>query len=565
MAFVSRLLSQGLQSAAKVRKNVRHQQLAFASTNSSIIDEEMNIDRELTGKCPFAGKSMAATQASGAYRDRPVNYRKAKKFDEVPKPYSLPLLGSSISVMREGGTQYLHEYIDRRHKELGPIFKDRTSAFNSIDIVFIASNKLMQHVYLNEGKHPIHLVPESWTLYNQVKNVQRGLFFMDGPEWRQLRSILEKMFLDREHISKFTSVFNEVITDLIYAWTAKSDHVTSANGETKRIALIDELEKDLYKWSIESLGAMIFGRRLGCIPSAHVLSSEFERLHEFVACVQQIFVESAKMTLIPAKYAYKFNLPMWKRFERAANGAITLARSYVEENMRNTSRSETADSVLKNLFAEKHITREMVCSIIVDLFIAAADTTSHGTQWSLYLLAKNPQCQQRLYDEINSAIKKDEIIEERHLKQLPYVRCIIKEALRLYPIAPFISRIITRDIVLGGYHVPKGKLIAMSLYTTGRDEKYFKDAQSFKPERWFRDPSKTLEERTFNAYACLPFGFGPRSCIGRRVAELQMQLLLARTVQKFKLEPECEEDINIKLRMITTPEKAIHLRFKERD
>lgn len=213
---------------------------------------------------------------------------------------------------------------------------------------------------------------------------------------------------------------------------------------------------------------------------------------------------------------------------------------------------------------------------------------------------------------------------------MPYVKAVIKEALRLYPVAPFLTRILEQDISLNGYNVPAGvsssrcsqllclrraqkgvevssaislwfflcsvfrhfeqlevsssvnalslcslrqcrlpdeyyispqKLILMSLYTTGRDPKSFPEPDSFKPERWLRE---NRADSKVDSWACLPFGLGSRSCIGRRIAEVQMQFLLARTVQQFQLELGTEGEVPIRMRLITTPENPISLKLTPR-
>lgn len=123
----------------------------------------------------------------------------------------------------------------------------------------------------------------------------------------------------------------------------------------------------------------------------------------------------------------------------------------------------------------------------------------------------------------------------------------------------------------------------MSLYTTGRDDRYFPDPDSFRPERWLRD-SETRMHGVQEPHAFIPFGVGVRSCIGRRVAEMQMQFLLTRVrrrdltlnhsdleslpphqvVQNFRLTPATDKDVAIKLRMITAPEEPIQLRLQSR-
>lgn len=102
----------------------------------------------------------------------------------------------------------------------------------------------------------------------------------------------------------------------------------------------------------------------------------------------------------------------------------------------------------------------------------------------------------------------------------------------------------------------------MSLYTTGRDPNSFADAADFRPDRWLREKRS---ESQINSWACLPFGLGSRSCIGRRVAEVQMQFLLARTVQRFEISPTQDEEVGIRMRLITTPENPISLKLTPRD
>nr|QFU80946.1 cyp315a1 [Eotetranychus kankitus] len=489
-----------------------------------------------------------------------------KPFDELPTPKSYPIVGTTLTLMAFGGAAHLHEYCDSRHKELGPIYREK---LGPTDCVFIADSSMAQKVYSNEGRFPNHLVPEAWTIYNEMTGIKRGLFFMNGPEWEKRRKGLNKVFLCQPVISDYTDDLNQVVTDVIAKWTnvvEENQFNSSFKCKHQQSGLLTQLERELYNWSIESLGTMIFGRRLGCVETSDELkckTNKIEKVHLFVQCVQQLFVESAKMTLLPARLAQRFNLPVWQRFMEAAGQALTMARGYVEENIA-ASRDDPANGsrgVLEMLLAQPRIDQEEVISIIVDLFLAAADTTSHATQWALYLLSKNPEYQQKILEQVESVVGKNGTVQAEHLKHFTLVKGVIKETLRLYPVAPFISRKLDRDIVLGGYQIPANSLLAISLYTTGRDEKYWPEAKSFKPERWVRDESN---RKIINSHASLPFGFGIRSCVGRRVAEVQMQFLLSRIIQKFYLEPGNAEDIGIKLRMITTPESPIHLRLIKR-
>jgi cytochrome P450 len=84
--------------------------------------------------------------------------------------------------------------------------------------------------------------------------------------------------------------------------------------------------------------------------------------------------------------------------------------------------------------------------------------TSHATQWALYLLARSPQSQEKLFQETQRVLSgnPDGQITEEHLSDMPFVKGVIKESLRLYPVAPFLSRVLDKDITLNGFKVPKG-------------------------------------------------------------------------------------------------------------
>lgn len=93
----------------------------------------------------------------------------------IPRPKGLPLIGTTLDLIKAGGGPKLHLYIDSRHKQLGPIF---TEALGPVKATFIADPNDMRKVFAAEGKYPVHLLPEAWVLYNKLNRSERGLFFM---------------------------------------------------------------------------------------------------------------------------------------------------------------------------------------------------------------------------------------------------------------------------------------------------------------------------------------------------------------------------------------------------
>lgn len=490
--------------------------------------------------CPFVLRN----------RDGTADNPNLKPYEAIPTAKALPLVGTTLSIVRHGGAAKMHEYIDMRHRQLGPIFREK---LGPVEAVAVSSKELASTVYLNEGRYPQHMVPEPWLIYNQMRGIQRGLFFMDGEEWYAKRSLLNRSLLNREEYPKYGKDVTGIVEDLIKRW----DALTLENG-----GVVPNLETELYNWSIETLGTIVFGRRLGCVAQpGH--SSEMEK---FVYYVQKIFGESAKMSLFSPKLAAKLRLPVWKRFEEAADNALTIARRCTEQRIEELKSVSDLKKhgVIGLLLSENKATLNEIVNIVADLIIAAADTTSHATQWALYSLAKNPECQEKLVEQINQNVPKGEIVTDEHIEKIPYLLWVVRETLRLYPIAPFLTRISTKDYNLGGYNIPAGTLVLMSQYTMGRNPESFSDADQFVPERWERQsraPQLTGYKNVANG--CMPFGGRARSCIGKRVAEMKMRVLIARAVQKYRI--ESKNDVEISLRMITTPDKPVQLSLHKRD
>ena len=129
----------------------------------------------VTRSCPHLLKNSQDSQSFFKEVKKHLTMKKPKDFQEIPAARHLPFVGTTFDLMAAGGAPFLHSYFDSRHKSLGKLFREK---LGSLDCVFVADAKLMQEVYSNEGEYPVHSVPEPWTIFNDMKGIQRGLFFM---------------------------------------------------------------------------------------------------------------------------------------------------------------------------------------------------------------------------------------------------------------------------------------------------------------------------------------------------------------------------------------------------
>lgn len=180
-------------------------------------------------------------------------------------------------------------------------------------------------------------------------------------------------------------------------------------------------------------------------------------------------------------------------------------------------------------------------------FLAGYDNTSTIISIACYLLALNPECQERLSDEIQTIMSElmvktsdpYEAISMESLSRFEYLGAVLDETLRLYPPAPFTERQTGKDVHLESsdrkisFDLKEGDIVHFPIYSIHRDEEYFPESDVFKPERF-------LGSSTFPKFAYIPFGSGPRNCIAKSLALLKMKMALLHIIRNFKLS-SCEQ------------------------
>lgn len=195
----------------------------------------------------------------------------------------------------------------------------------------------------------------------------------------------------------------------------------------------------------------------------------------------------------------------------------------------------------------------------VTLFLAGHETTANALNFTWTLLAQNPEVEAKLHEEL------DRMLAGRtptfaDLKQLPYTEQVVKEVLRLYPPAYSFGRQAIRDTSIGGYAIPAGTDFNVVTFRTHRDGQYWDQPERFIPERF--SPER---EASIPKHAYLPFGGGPRICIGNSFAMMEARLMLATIAQRYQFRLAPGQKITLDPLITLRPHGGLHMRVEARE
>lgn len=180
--------------------------------------------------------------------------------------------------------------------------------------------------------------------------------------------------------------------------------------------------------------------------------------------------------------------------------------------------------------------------VLMSLLVAGRDTTSQTLTWCFWSLATHPEAQERLYAEVIEALPGDTELEWRQHTdgKLPYLNAVIKETLRIYPPVPSDLKAAVKDDVLpSGAIIRAGSTFDWWQWGMSREPSLFEDPLKFKPERWLENPKdpNIPPPPTSNRPPWIPFQFGPRVCLGKRMAESDLETVIALLVKTFRFLP----------------------------
>ena len=331
-----------------------------------------------------------------------------------------------------------------------------------------------------------------------------GLLIADGDFWRKQRKLMQPAF----HVNRINA-YAETMVD--YAYRMLEDWHA---GQVRDIA------DDMMQVTLYVVGKTLFDADL-----REASDNVAEALEYMLADITQQSLSVIRLPdWIPTRSKYRRQ----QTIETLNQVVLPLIEA------RRASGEDTGDLLSMLLLAQDEdgnsMSNQEVRNEALTLVLAGHETTANTLTWTVHLLSLYPKIAKALQAEVDSVIgnRRPTLAD---LKQLPVTEAVIKESMRIYPPVWSVARQARQQTTLSGYTIPKYATAVIPIWSLHHDERCYPDAWTFDPDRWLDERAETVPR-----YAYLPFGGGPRICIGNSFAMMEAQLILASIVQRFSLE-----------------------------
>jgi cytochrome P450 len=407
-----------------------------------------------------------------------------------PGPAGHPLLGNLREFAGDTlgfATRLAHEYGDVARFRIVRRTAYLLSAPEAVERVLVENHR-------NYVKHTFF-----WRKVNAIFG--RGLLTNEGDDWLRQRRLVQPAF-HHERIAEYGRIMTKYTLDRLDGWR---------HGETRDV-----------RGEMTSITFRIVAKTLF---DAEVADDAAEIAAAFDTGIEEIARRIRRPVLIPDRIPTPGNL----RYRRAVDRMDRLVYRIVDEHRDGRDRGDLLSALMEVRDEEgRPMSEEQLRDETITMLLAGHETTALGLTWTWYLLSRNPDAVARLEAEVDALGHHPEVGD---LPRLPYTERVVTEALRIYPPAYSFGREALEDDEIMGWPVPAGTTLFVFPWVLHRDPRFYSDPLRFHPDRW-----TDAFRRDLPRLAYLPFGSGPRMCIGREFARMELVLIVATIAQRFRLE-----------------------------
>jgi cytochrome P450 len=408
-------------------------------------------------------------------------------------------------------------------------------AAGSLPVYVVSHPDAIKHVLLDQSRK----YSKDTIQYNALATITgRGLLTSDGSFWLRQRRLTQPAFA-RPRLAELDKIIVPATQAMLDRWQG-AVRIGAQSG-------VVDVDREMMRLTLEVVGKALFSIDL---------SQEAGRLTGAVLTALDHIVFRARNVIVPPDFV---PTPRNLRFKQALRTLDLAVYSLIAERRKY---GQPGDDLLGMLLQARDeetgepMSDQQVRDEVLTMLIAGHETVASALTWTWYLLAGHPSAWERLRDEVINTLG-DHQPSSSDLPALSYTAQVFSEALRLYPPAWVITRRALEEDELLGYSVPAGALVILSPYVVHRRADFWENPLVFQPERF----AAVLESKQ-HRFAYIPFGGGPRLCIGNQFAAVEAHLIIAMISQRYRLELVSPAQVEVDALVTLRPRYGMSMQLK---
>lgn len=363
----------------------------------------------------------------------------------------------------------------------------------------------------------------------------QGLLTTSGEQWLRQRRMTQPAF-HRQRIAGFGGAMTSAALRMLQRWDAlPADTVL-------------DIDHEMMKMTLEIVGHTMF--------SADLSDETSELVNAVLIALDYIVYRAQTPIALPLFVPTRRN----RGFRRALAVLDRAVEGLINERRAATGQYDDLLAMLLEAQSEdgEPMSNRQLRNEVLTLIIAGHETVASALTWAWHLLANHPEAEARLHAELQ-AVLGGRAAQLHDLPQLPYTRAVFDEALRLFPPAWLITRRTVAEDLIGDTAVPAEALVIISPYVVHRQPGVWPDPEAFRPERFLAEKVEAAPR-----YGYIPFGGGPRMCIGNQFALMEGALVLATVAQRYRFQPLAENPVEAAALVTIRPRGGLQMQLERR-
>lgn len=431
-----------------------------------------------------------------------------------------------------------HEFQAFRHNQLDAIVRLTQQLGRVAHVKLLGANLHLVsepdviRELLVKHAHQLHREPITTQIFGRI--IGQGVFIAEDRTWQRQRKLIQPVF-HAAHIQEFAATFASYAQTMCAGWA---------------VGTVRQLDQEMMALALRIICKTMFGTDIA------------NQSNRIGALMQTIMAEAETQLRFGLPIPNWLPTPGLRRQKRAVAALKAILLALIHDHQRQlTEGNDPADLLAMLLTARDEtgqpLSEEQILDECLTIFVAGHETTAVALTWAWVLLLEQPAVLESLTTEVDAAVGSAPVTLDA-LSRMPYLAQVVKETLRCYPPAPGFGRTPLEPFTINGHNFKPGDTILVSIYALHHQADFYPEPETFRPERFAADAEQPPR------YAYMPFGAGPRTCIGNAFAMLELQVVLATMVQSLRLSLAPGQQVVPETLVTLRPKGGVRVRVEER-